>query len=140
MIKKVALVLIFCSFIITTNIYATSVTTQTNSEQNSILSSHTSESQQTNQQNELHSTQQEGINEITISTGSSSIQTEQTESSNAGTGTAARTNSTYIQSVNEVNNEQASSNLGISIIVNIILIAVGFVLILLAIAILIRIK
>ena len=50
-----------------------------------------------------------------------------------------KTNATTIKSVNNVNENQ-TSNMEINTVLNIILIAIGFVLILLAIAILIRIK
>lgn len=50
----------------------------------------------------------------------------------------SRTNSTVIQSVNSIN--ETSSKTNVNIILNVLLISVGFVLILLAIAILIRLK
>lgn len=50
----------------------------------------------------------------------------------------SRTNSTVIQSVNSI--DETGSKTNVNIILNVMLIAVGFVLILLAIAILIRLK
>ena len=54
--------------------------------------------------------------------------------------TLGRTNSTLVQSVNDINDTSSESGMGFNVALNIILIAVGFVIILLAIAILIRVR
>lgn len=74
---------------------------------------------------------------LTQTNTSSSTSTYNTNSSSQNN--VSRTNTTAIQSVNSIN-EVSSSGFGVNEILSIFLIAIGFVLILLAVAILIRLK
>ena len=70
---------------------------------------------------------------------SNSVAAISADASTTAPSTTAKTNSTTIQSVSQIDNSYSSFS-DINIILNILLIAIGFVLILLSIAILIRIK